>query len=82
MSYGEQNGDLMRDPEMCFEHGFIDGQHLSVFYTRFAYVAVSLASHDVQVYTSDAIGLANTLGRNISKASAIEPAISQEAITI
>ena len=23
--YGEQNGDLMRDPEMCFELGFHDG---------------------------------------------------------
>jgi hypothetical protein len=30
--YGEQNGDLMRDPEMCFELGLIDGPHLSAFY--------------------------------------------------
>ena len=32
--YGEQNGDLMRDPEMCFELGFIDGPHLGAFYYR------------------------------------------------
>ncbi len=24
--YGEQNGDLMRDPEMCFELGFAEGR--------------------------------------------------------
>jgi hypothetical protein len=30
--YGEQNGDLMRDPEMCFELGFADGPHLNAFY--------------------------------------------------
>ncbi len=30
--YGEQNGDLMRDPEMCFELGLIDGPHLNAFY--------------------------------------------------
>ena len=26
--YGEQNGDLMRDPEMCFELGFAEGRTL------------------------------------------------------
>jgi len=30
--YGEQNGDLMRDPEMCFELGFAGGAHLSPYY--------------------------------------------------
>ena len=30
--YGEQNGDLMRDPEMCFELGFAGGAHLNPFY--------------------------------------------------
>ena len=30
--YGEQNGDLMRDPEMCFELGLAGGAHLSAFY--------------------------------------------------
>jgi hypothetical protein len=30
--YGRQNGDAMRDPEMCFELGFTGGPHLSAFY--------------------------------------------------
>ena len=38
--YGEQNGDLMRDPEMCFELGLAGGQHLNPFYWRNDYVAV------------------------------------------
>ena len=32
--YGEQNGDLMRDPEMCFEFGLAGGSHLNPFYYR------------------------------------------------
>ena len=32
--YGEQNGDLMRDPEMCFEFGQAGGAHLNPFYWR------------------------------------------------
>ncbi len=36
--YGEQNGDLMRDPEMCFELGFAGGAHLNPFYCRNDYV--------------------------------------------
>ena len=38
--YGEQNGDLMRDPEMCFELGFAGGAHLNPFYWRNDYVAI------------------------------------------
>ena len=38
--YGEQNGDAMRDPEMCFELGFAGGPHLNPFYWRNDYVAV------------------------------------------
>ena len=38
--YGEQNGDLMRDPEMCFELGFADGPHLNAFYYRNDYVGI------------------------------------------
>jgi hypothetical protein len=30
--YGEQNGDAMRDPEMCFELGFAGSAHLIPFY--------------------------------------------------
>jgi hypothetical protein len=32
--YGEQNGDAMRDPEMCFELGMAGGPHLTAFYYR------------------------------------------------
>jgi len=38
--YGEQNGDLMRDPEMCFELGFAGGAHLSSFYWRNDYAGI------------------------------------------
>ncbi len=38
--YGEQNGDLMRDPEMCFELGLAGGAHLNPFYWRNDYVGV------------------------------------------
>ncbi len=30
--YGVQNGDAMRDPEMCFELGLAGGAHLNAFY--------------------------------------------------
>ena len=38
--YGEQNGDLMRDPEMCFELGLAGGPHLTAFYWRNDYIGV------------------------------------------
>ena len=38
--YGEQNGDAMRDPEMCFELGFAGGAHLNPFYFRNDYAGV------------------------------------------
>ena len=36
--YGEQNGDLMRDPEMCFELGLAGGAHLNPFCYRNDYI--------------------------------------------
>jgi hypothetical protein len=45
--YGEQNGDLMRDPEMCFELGLADGPHLNAFYYRNDYLGVEQWSRDV-----------------------------------
>jgi len=36
--YGEQNGDLMRDPEMCFE--LSADLHLNAFYYRNDYLGV------------------------------------------
>ena len=38
--YGEQNGDAMRDPEMCFEFGLAGGPHLNPFYYRNDYAGV------------------------------------------
>jgi hypothetical protein len=38
--YGEQNGDLMRDPEMMFELGLAGGAHLNPFYWRNDYVGI------------------------------------------
>jgi len=38
--YGEQNGDAMRDPEMCFELGRVGGMHLNPFYFRNDYLGI------------------------------------------
>jgi conjugative relaxase-like TrwC/TraI family protein len=40
--------------------------------SRFAYVSVSRASHDAQIFTNDATTLAACLSRDVSKASAID----------
>jgi hypothetical protein len=45
--YGEQNGDAMRDPEMCFELGLAGGAHLSAFYYRNDYLGIEQWSRDV-----------------------------------
>jgi len=45
--YGEQNGDLMRDPEMCFELGMAGGAHLDPWYWRNDYVAVEQWSRNI-----------------------------------
>jgi len=46
--YGEQNGDLMRDPEMCFELGSADGPHLDPFYFRNDYIGVEQWSRTIE----------------------------------
>ena len=43
--YGEQNGDLMRDPEMCFELGLAGEPHLDRW--RNDYVAVEQRSRNI-----------------------------------
>lgn len=45
--YGELNGDLMRDPEMCFELGLAGGAHLSAFYYCNDYLGVEQWSRNV-----------------------------------
>jgi hypothetical protein len=44
---GEQNGDAMRDPEMCFELGFTGGAHLIPFTWRNDYVSVEQVSRAI-----------------------------------
>jgi conjugative relaxase domain, TrwC/TraI family len=51
--------------------------HPELINSRFAYVSVSRASHDAQVFTNDAATLADSLSRDVSKASAIDFANSQ-----
>jgi hypothetical protein len=46
--YGEQNGDLMRDPEMCFELGFAAGAHLTPFYFRNDYLGIEQFSRTIE----------------------------------
>ena len=55
--------------------------HPELINTRFAYVSVSRASHDAQIFTNDAAALAENLSRNVSKASAIDLAKNQFAET-
>jgi hypothetical protein len=45
--YGEQNGDPIRDPEMCFELGLAGGAHLIPYYWRNDYVAVEQVSRAI-----------------------------------
>jgi len=45
--------------------------HPELINPRFAYVSVSRAAHDAQIFTNDAANLAETLGKDVSKTSAI-----------
>jgi hypothetical protein len=44
---------------------------MGTFNSRFAYVSVSRASHDAQIYTNNAASLAKNLSHDVSKASAV-----------
>jgi ATP-dependent exoDNAse (exonuclease V) alpha subunit len=46
--------------------------HPELINNRFAYVSVSRASHDAQIFTNEATKLAESLSRDVSKASALE----------
>jgi conjugative relaxase-like TrwC/TraI family protein len=46
--------------------------HPELISNRFAYVSVSRASHDAQIYTNNAASLAESLSRDVTKASAID----------
>jgi len=64
--------------------------HPELINSRFAYVSVSRASHDAQVFTNNALMLAESLSREVSKASALDigkpqtsaPDFSQEQVRI
>jgi hypothetical protein len=45
---------------------------MGTFNSRFAYVSVSRASHEAQIYTNDAASLAKILSHDVTKASAID----------
>jgi hypothetical protein len=45
--YGEQNGDLMRDPEMCFELGSDGEPYLDPLYFRNDYLGVEQWSRNL-----------------------------------
>jgi ATP-dependent exoDNAse (exonuclease V) alpha subunit len=46
--------------------------HPDLISRRFAYVSVSRASHDAQIYTNNAATLAESLGHDVTKVSAID----------
>jgi conjugative relaxase-like TrwC/TraI family protein len=54
--------------------------HPDLINDRFAYVSVSRASQDAQIYTNDAATLVESLSRDVSKASAIDFAKGQNPV--
>ena len=54
--------------------------HPELINGRFAYVSVSRASHDAHIFTNDAATLAESLSRDVSKASAIDFGHSQSPV--
>jgi hypothetical protein len=40
--------DLMRDPEICFELGFVEGPHLDPFYFRNDYIGLEQWSRTIE----------------------------------
>jgi conjugative relaxase-like TrwC/TraI family protein len=54
--------------------------HPELINSRFAYVSVSRASHDAQVYTNDAGALVENLSHDVTKASAIDFGKSQSPV--
>ena len=54
--------------------------HPELINPRFAYVSVSRAAHDAQIFTNDATALAQRLGHETGKSSAIEFGIGKAAV--
>jgi len=55
--------------------------HPELINTRFAYVSVSRASHDAQIFTNNATTLAESLSHDVSKASALDFAKARSPVT-
>jgi conjugative relaxase-like TrwC/TraI family protein len=54
--------------------------HPELINSRFAYVSVSRASHDAHIFTNDVVNLTESLGRDVTKASAIDFGKNQSPI--
>jgi ATP-dependent exoDNAse (exonuclease V) alpha subunit len=54
--------------------------HPELINNRFAYVSVSRASQDAIIFTNDTVSLAESLSRDVSKASAIDFGKSQSLV--
>lgn len=54
--------------------------HPELINQRFAYVSVSRASHDAQIFTNDVAALAENLSRDVSKVSALDFGKSQNPV--
>jgi ATP-dependent exoDNAse (exonuclease V) alpha subunit len=50
--------------------------HPNLINNRFAYVAVSRASHDAQIYTNSTVSLVSNLAHTVTKSSALESSVS------
>jgi hypothetical protein len=53
--------------------GSIPPSHSDLISSRFAYLSVSRARFDAQIYTNDDAGLKEKLGNNVSQSSGIAP---------
>ncbi len=55
--------------------------HPELINNRFAYVSVSRASLDAQIFTNDAASLSKNLSHDVTKASALDFGKSQSSVT-
>ncbi len=53
--------------------------HFELINSRFAYVSVSRAAHDAQIFTNDAAGLRFGLNKDVTKSSALDLGITHNA---
>jgi hypothetical protein len=54
--------------------------HPELINGRFAYVSVSRASQEAQIFTNDATNLADSLSRDVSKTSALGVVTAQSSV--